>query len=609
MSEVKLGRVAPIYKGVYDETTAYNALDIVFDKVSGQSFIAKQDTKGNSLPTGTEKEYWGLIANKGTKGDKGDKGDKGPKGDTGPQGPAGKDPTDELEAVLNNKLAQISSVPETFTNLAAIKAKYPGGKNGLMVAADNGHKYIWANNVWTDAGVYQSVGIADGSVGNKQLAPYARYGSITSNVPARINSVAKTLTLKSVYYVMCGTDSLSVGTNSNVTIALDPDNTGKTGFWIGFLPASKEFSVYTNPNNIPMDAIYLGWIIISKNVAYDLHVPTVEVDGLDTESLAFDKKAVVASNNPFSLDLKNKILTPPDGYINIFTSKKTYKLSNRDTVSLDNGRGGCFVYYVISTESITITNTTVSQSSDLIFLGWISWDIPTPNYDFIFNYTVNGIAPEIGLSFGFANKIGTTFGDSITQGVQLNGATNWTTMLGEKLHLSKITNAGISGTTYSKDASRTDSAVERASTIKGQDLITVWFGINDYHYGRPLGTFGDGDVTTVFGAADYVYKTLITNNPTATIIVITPMKQHGYRNFPDSFTKNRASLLQIDYVNAIKQVADYYSLPVLDFYQMSGMSPFIDAQNTQYFFDGLHPNAAGQYRVAQKIARFTEING
>ena len=27
MSEVKLGRVAPIYKGVYDETTAYNSLD------------------------------------------------------------------------------------------------------------------------------------------------------------------------------------------------------------------------------------------------------------------------------------------------------------------------------------------------------------------------------------------------------------------------------------------------------------------------------------------------------------------------------------------------------------------------------------------------------
>jgi len=55
-------------------------------------------------------------------------------------------------------------VPETFTNLAAIQAKYPSGKNGIMVAADNGHKYIWVNNVWTDAGVYQSAGIADESI-------------------------------------------------------------------------------------------------------------------------------------------------------------------------------------------------------------------------------------------------------------------------------------------------------------------------------------------------------------------------------------------------------------------------------------------------------------
>ena len=46
MSEVKLGRVAPIYKGVYDETTAYNALDIVY--YNGRSYMAKQDTKGNA---------------------------------------------------------------------------------------------------------------------------------------------------------------------------------------------------------------------------------------------------------------------------------------------------------------------------------------------------------------------------------------------------------------------------------------------------------------------------------------------------------------------------------------------------------------------------------
>ena len=66
-------------------------------------------------------------------------------------------------------------VPETFVNLDAIKAKYPSGANGVMVAADNGHKYIWANSTWTDAGVYQSAGIADNSITNEKY----KDGSIT----------------------------------------------------------------------------------------------------------------------------------------------------------------------------------------------------------------------------------------------------------------------------------------------------------------------------------------------------------------------------------------------------------------------------------------------
>lgn len=509
---------------------------------------------------------------------------------------------------INNYLSQISYVPETVTDLVALKTKYPNGKAGLFITADNGHKYIWDGSNWKDAGIYQSAGLADGSVGNKQLAVSARYGSVVSSAPARINSVAKTLTLESVFSIFSGTVAIPLDNTSPVSIALDPDNTGKKGFWISFLPESKEFSVYTNPNNIPISAVYLGWISISYGVTYDLHVCSVEVDGINPASLMFDKKAVVASKNPFDLNLKNKILTPPAaGYLSIFTSKKTYALNVRDPVNLDNSTSASFVYYAISTGSIKITTSTVSQSSDLIFLGWISWDSPTPNYDFIFNYTIDGVDPKENFGLAYAQKIATTFGDSITQSVNTNPT--WTSLISDKLHLAKITNAGISGTTYSKDASRTDSAVDRVSTIKGQDLITVWFGINDYHYGRPLGTFGNGDVTTVFGAADYVYKTLITNNPTATIVVITPMKQHGYRTYPDSFTKNGAGLLQIDYVTAIKQVADYYSLPVLDLYEMSGMSPFVDVQKTQYFFDGLHPNQAGQYRVAQKIARFVEING
>ncbi|TJY24757.1 DUF2479 domain-containing protein [Lacticaseibacillus paracasei] len=92
------------------------------------------------------------------------------------------------KSYTDNSLKDISSVPETFTNLAAIQAKYPNGANGVMVAADNGHKYIWANNVWTDAGVYQSVGIADGSISPSQVK-YIGADQVSLNEITDINPI------------------------------------------------------------------------------------------------------------------------------------------------------------------------------------------------------------------------------------------------------------------------------------------------------------------------------------------------------------------------------------------------------------------------------------
>ena len=136
----------------------------------------------------------------GPQGPKGDKGDIGPRG---PQGPKGTfddydeivksrgsystlndrldNQENELTSELNNKLSEISSVPETFTNLASLQSKYPTGKTGIFVTADTGHKYIWSNNSWLDAGVYQSVGISNDSVTSEILSGNARDISIYVN--------------------------------------------------------------------------------------------------------------------------------------------------------------------------------------------------------------------------------------------------------------------------------------------------------------------------------------------------------------------------------------------------------------------------------------------
>ena len=88
----------------------------------------------------------------------------------------------KIDNRIDNKLAQISSVPETFSNLTALKSAYPNGRTGIFVTADTGHKYIWTNNGWNDAGVYQSVGVADSSMGLDKLTDMAIR---TTFVPSR----------------------------------------------------------------------------------------------------------------------------------------------------------------------------------------------------------------------------------------------------------------------------------------------------------------------------------------------------------------------------------------------------------------------------------------
>lgn len=79
----------------------------------------------------------------------------------------------KLDVTTNSKFGKqdalaylkgVTAVPETFSDLAAIKAKYPNGANTVMVAANDGHKYLWNGSGWIDSGVYQSVGLDDNAV-------------------------------------------------------------------------------------------------------------------------------------------------------------------------------------------------------------------------------------------------------------------------------------------------------------------------------------------------------------------------------------------------------------------------------------------------------------
>lgn len=76
--------------------------------------------------------------------------------------------------------------------------------------------------------------------------------------------------------------------------------------------------------------------------------------------------------------------------------------------------------------------------------------------------------------------------------------------------------------------------------------------------------------------------------------------------FPEGRGGNKSSdvaTLKV-YVDIIRDVAEYYSLPVLDLYKNSGMQPKVSVIRETYIPDGLHPNDKGHMLIAEKISEF-----
>ena len=71
-------------------------------------------------------------------------------------------------------------------------------------------------------------------------------------------------------------------------------------------------------------------------------------------------------------------------------------------------------------------------------------------------------------------------------------------------------------------------------------------------------------------------------------------------------SKQEPGPLLIEYVNAIRQVAEYYSLPLLDLYACSGIQPNVPIIARRYCPDGLHPNGEGNKVLAKRLRHFLE---
>ena len=203
-------------------------------------------------------------------------------------------------------------------------------------------------------------------------------------------------------------------------------------------------------------------------------------------------------------------------------------------------------------------------------------------------------------------------GDSITEGHGVSSKDNaYWNVIGRE-YGAIVRGYGVGGTRLASQ--KTPSAnprhdldfLMRAKEMeKDADAVVVFGGTNDFGHGdAPLGTFSDRTQDTFYGACHTLFDYLINTYPEATIVVMTPLHRCNEDNLRgDGFKAEEVAPLS-KYVEIIKEVAAYYSLPLLDMWSMSGIQPRVPVIKQKYCPDGLHPNDAGHVLMAKRLAGF-----
>ncbi len=198
-------------------------------------------------------------------------------------------------------------------------------------------------------------------------------------------------------------------------------------------------------------------------------------------------------------------------------------------------------------------------------------------------------------------------GDSITEGVGCTDESKtYHQLMKERFGLAAARNYGIGGTRLAKQVKPSENArhdldfpMRAVEMDRDADAVVVFGGTNDFGHGdAPIGTPSDRTPETFCGALHYLYTYLMTEFPSARIFVCTPLHRLS-ENTPDMKGK-----VLSDYADMIKEVARYYSLPVIDLYDIYGVQPSIDVQRETYMPDGLHPNDNGHILLCDRIANF-----
>lgn len=454
--------------------------------------------------------------------------------------------------------------------------------------------------------------LANNSVTTLKRTVLGEYAHLVSTEPININTINKTMEFGSGYIAINNRNKNYVLELENTSISID---SGQNGVFIIFNILTKTIEVTNSATQITEDHLLLGTVLWStKSIVINANYIVDGVTLLADKSVTFNKRcrlgdsAKLLSTRKVILDSTNKkLIFPSSGVIMLTCGNYAYNLST-EYLSYEwdlSERNGNYLGYDFEIMKLISLPSQGSFTDNQVCLGYINFG-GNFAHDLNMNYDVLNEESEFIKYMKFRNKIGSFLGDSITNGDNGQGSTSnswsWTSYLSKLNGFATVNNFGKNGSRVAKSSVRTDSFVERCGEIVNSDVIGIWGGINDFNNSTPLGDINSDDETTFYGALKKVIQTLVTNNPKAKLFIMTPMKSSKV----NSQSPNKLGLTLLDYVNAILEVCDLYSIPVLDMYRRCNISPFLPEHINLFMKDGLHPTELGYERIAYIISAFIE---
>jgi lysophospholipase L1-like esterase len=203
-------------------------------------------------------------------------------------------------------------------------------------------------------------------------------------------------------------------------------------------------------------------------------------------------------------------------------------------------------------------------------------------------------------------------GDSITEGHGVSDLNNmYYNIVARECGIRELYVDGISGTRFARQSTESEKPRhdrDFLSRIENMDadsnLVVVFGGTNDFGHGdAPLGNPEDKTPYTFWGACNLMCEMLIERFPAAQIVFMGPLHREVEDN-PCGSHKTAPVATLYEYIDIIKTVTRKYSIPFLDLMSVSGITPRVPVLKEKYMPDGLHPNDAGQAKIAERLKYF-----